>query len=280
MLGKLLKYEFKANGRILLPIYGALIITGIVSGVSVRIANLGYIDGMLDTESAISGPAALLWLSPIIVFVALIFAALALSVVFSILRFKKNLLGSEGYLMNTLPVTPFANVSAKLISAIIMQISAFIVMIISLFFFIMIGMGEWSDYSRLFTELFKDFDVLDVSSAVITLIYALSGTILFNTTVYAAMSCGHFFNKRKVLASIGVYMAFNFGVSMLNQVLSSFILRSLAIIIDYNAPAETVERLVYIMNQRYIFSGILNIVFSVLFIWLTTYMIKNKLNLE
>lgn len=274
MLGKLLKYEFKANGRILLPIYGALIITAIASGVSVRIADLGYIDGLLDTESAISGPAVLLWLLPIIVFIALIFAALALSVVFSILRFKKNLLGSEGYLMNTLPVTPFANVSAKLISATIMQISAVIAMVVSLIFFIMTGIGEWSDFRVLFTGLFNDLDVLDVSSAVITLIYALSGTILFNTIVYAAMACGHFFNKRKVLASIGIYMAFNFGVSILNQVLSSAIIR------DFVTPAETVEQLVYIMNQSYIVLSIMNIVFSVLFIWLTTYMIKNKLNLE
>ena len=34
MLGKLLKYEFKATGRILLPLYGLMIITALIAGLT------------------------------------------------------------------------------------------------------------------------------------------------------------------------------------------------------------------------------------------------------
>ncbi len=116
MLIKLLNYEFKAMGRILIPFYGALILLGLISSVYTRF---------------IPDDIALLNLSSIILimlFVLMIIFATALSFIMTILRFKRNLLDIEGYIMNTLPVTPWQNISAKLITAIVFQILAAISM--------------------------------------------------------------------------------------------------------------------------------------------------------
>ena len=91
MLGKLIKYEFKATGRLLLPVYGALLLMG-------GVVNLGLtLQGKLPVLKFAQGVL-------IFAYVALMVAAFALSFFVVISRFYKNLICDEGYLMFTLPV--------------------------------------------------------------------------------------------------------------------------------------------------------------------------------
>ena len=90
MLGKLLKYEFKATGRLLTPLYAAILIASFVGGFG--------LDQLVMTELA-----SVIFL---MVYTGLFIALFVMTLILIIQRFNHNLLKEEGYLMFTLPVTP------------------------------------------------------------------------------------------------------------------------------------------------------------------------------
>lgn len=98
MLGKLLKYEFKATSRIFLPIYAAILLVALVN----RLVRL------TSSELAFNLTT--------IVLVGLFAALGVLTIIGVVQRFKKNLLSDEGYLMFTLPVSSKKLIMSKLIT--------------------------------------------------------------------------------------------------------------------------------------------------------------------
>ena len=88
MLKQLLKYEFKATGRTYGGLYLALVALAVLSGFSLR-------------SSSKDDFASLLLFAYMVVAVAVA----VVSVMTIVTRFTRNLLGREGYLMHTLPVT-------------------------------------------------------------------------------------------------------------------------------------------------------------------------------
>ena len=101
MLSKLMKYEFKATGRTLLPLYGALLGFALIN----RILFRGSLDETINETFGTIGNIA----NFISVFAYGCTMAAVFVVTFFVIvqRFYKNILGDEGYLMNTLPVKPY-----------------------------------------------------------------------------------------------------------------------------------------------------------------------------
>ena len=89
MLGKLIKYDLKALAKILAPLWGVLLVMGLIFGISIR-SNL---EGIGNTMIVFS----------LVVIVAVIVAIFVMNVIVVIQRFWKGLLQDEGYLMFTLP---------------------------------------------------------------------------------------------------------------------------------------------------------------------------------
>jgi len=108
MLGKLMKYELKATGRIMLPLYGSMIIMAFLCHFSVN-----YLSRQ---PFRFSGLINVLLIS---VFTLLTIAVGFMTVFLMAQRFYGNLLGDEGYLMFTLPVTVPGNIFSKLLVSII-----------------------------------------------------------------------------------------------------------------------------------------------------------------
>ena len=104
MLGKLIKHEFRATGRILLPVYLVMLLTAaLVRGFQV-----------LTEQTAGEFMRALAVLS-VLLFSAAVFGGSILAFVLMIYRFYKNLMTDEGYLMFTLPVSRSQLIWSKLI---------------------------------------------------------------------------------------------------------------------------------------------------------------------
>ena len=89
---KLLKYEWKACARTCLPLYGVLILMSLISRILYVIPKNASLDFMLPAIGSM-------------LYMGVMMAAFVVTAVILIQRFYKNLLGSEGYLMFTLPVT-------------------------------------------------------------------------------------------------------------------------------------------------------------------------------
>ena len=99
MLGKLIKYDLKALAKILAPLWGVLLVMGLIFGISIR-SNL---DGIGNTMIVFS----------LVVIVAVIVAIFVMNVIIVIQRFWNGLLQEEGYLMFTLPVTTRSLILSK-----------------------------------------------------------------------------------------------------------------------------------------------------------------------
>ena len=152
MLGKLMKYEFKAWGRVFFPLYIGILFLAIANGVSIG-------SSLKDEGGAMMDPNALNTQSILtLVLVALFVALFVITIVLTIQRFKKNLLDDEGYLMFTLPVKSSSLILSKFLVALIYAIISGIVAILSFTIIGLIG-GNIS-----LKELIELFNVLSLQN--------------------------------------------------------------------------------------------------------------------
>lgn len=109
MLKQLLKYEFKATKSLYFGLYLALALLSVVLGVTFRQENAW-------TDNTNFGRLEVILM---VLYLSVIFAIAVLCFVSTVQRFYRNLLGREGYLMHTLPVTETQLILSKLITSMV-----------------------------------------------------------------------------------------------------------------------------------------------------------------
>ena len=122
MLGKLLKHEFRATYRTMLPMFGVVLVLSLLANLSfARIA---------DTDS---GALDILFGLFIMAFFLGLFTMGVMAMVVMIQRFYKNVLGDEGYLTLTLPVNVHEIVWSKLIVSFVWFLATGLIAIAAIF---------------------------------------------------------------------------------------------------------------------------------------------------
>lgn len=104
MTFKLIKYEWKAMIRAMLPIYAATLALAVVNGLAINNEFFARAEGMLEgtfLESIIAIFQVLL----IVIYICLLAGLFIMTFIATVQRFYKGLLRDEGYLMFTLPVS-------------------------------------------------------------------------------------------------------------------------------------------------------------------------------
>ncbi len=201
MLGKLLKHEFRATGRILLPIYGAVIALAALANVSIR---------LLDRE--LSPILRFLFVLVLVCFVLGMILAGVMTAWMMIKRFYTNLLKDEGYLMHTLPVSVHALVWSKMIAALCWFVMTFLVVWLSIGLTVLIqnntNLGELLAELPSWHEIRQVLREMGIRGGDITLLLGetamaiLLGGVMTCLHFYAAMSLGHMFSENKLLLSV------------------------------------------------------------------------------
>ena len=218
MLGKLLKHEFTATGRQMLPMFGVL--AGLVV-----LANISVL--MLQRE--IGGLLALLFIFVLIAtFIAVIVAEL-MPIIVMVIRFYKNLLRDEGYLMHTLPVSVHELIWSKLIVSLVWFLAT------NLAIFLLGGLSALFQSGTDLGEIFRSFPSLAELQEMVPEITRLNVTgfalefaaalilagIVTCLHFYAAMSLGHMFSKDKVLYSILFFIAIDIVFNVIGNLLGA-----------------------------------------------------------
>ena len=217
MLGKLLKQEFRATGRIMLPVLGALIVLAFLASLS----GSGLINGVTDVP-------VLRFLMGMIEFLFGIgvVAAGVVTVVIMISRFYRNLLQDEGYLMFTLPVSVHELVWAKLIVSLVWFVATalliFLVMSLTAFNLMNTNLEMIIEGFPSWTEIRQFLSEAGVLGRVTTLFFqgllaVVLGTLSTCLHFYAAMSLGHMFTKNKILLSVVFFVGFSFVFNLLEM---------------------------------------------------------------
>ncbi len=254
MLGKLFKYDMKSLGRVFLPLYAALIIISAVN----RILILTGLNVPIMIGSSVFG--------------MLLGGVCVATFILTLNRFRKNLLGNEGYLSFTLPVSADKLILSKLFSAAIWFVVSFIVVIIS----IVIMAANGSDYVEFLNdlrELFSHFRGLDWNSVIffidIIIIMAL-GTFCSIMVLYCCISLSMMVNKHRKAFSFGAFVVITIVAQILAAILFSALSNLGPIELSRLAAAHIILGLI-ILGELVVFG---------IFYSATRFMLTKKLNLE
>jgi hypothetical protein len=270
MLGKLLKYEIKATQRIFLPIYGLILVFSLL-------IKTFFALNFNETDSF-----ALPFNISIFVYALLIAAAFVMTLVVTIQRFQKNLLGDEGYLSFTLPVKVHSHIDCKMIVSTMWTILSFIVSAVSILIVVGDEMTEdglaeiWNGLCHFFGDYGGWAVLLLVEIIVSSLVSCFSGVL----QIYASISVGNFSSKHKLLASFGTFI----GFMVIEQIVLFFII-SLGDVLKFDQWMLALDSSVIIKHIQAMcsFLGAVTLysaVFGLAFYFLTNWILSKKLNLE
>ena len=262
MLGKLIKHEFFATGRRLLPLCLVSLILG-------ALANLG-------NQAQLSGATGVAEFWSVLIqglfFVAL-FAVVIGGFILLVQRFYANLLTDEGYLMFALPVSPHHLVLAKLITAVVWSLIITLVVFLSLVIYVLRS-GDLSQFFRLLIEavpLLTGRQAATLGSVFAEcLLLGLLGFAGGYLVFYAALALGHSFARHKGLLSVVFFCLF--GV-----LLQVFLW--LLVLVPNPVPSTITDPITLTHIVLWI-SIALEAAVGAVFYFLTVFALKRRLNLE
>lgn len=272
MLRKLIKHEFRATGRIMLPLYLVLLVTALGSNLATR--------GMLDD---LPGVLRILEGLIIVAFGCAIGGVLVMSFVLMIQRFYKNLLQDEGYLMFTLPVSVHQHIWSKLIVSVV-WFAATVLAIIAASLIVAFRGGFLRELLDVLRWFFEGLRKLEVNETFNLTAYLVEFAVLmflslaaFSLQFYAALAAGHSRVNHKMAWSVVCF----FGMQFALQFLVSLLFTSLDHLGIHNflnmnwdvAPAAAIH-----MGLLFMIGCV--IVYGAIFYAVTTFFLKKRLNLE
>ena len=194
---KLLKYEWKACARTCLPLYGVLILMSFVTHLLYSIPQNSTFGFMLPAISSM-------------LYMGVMMAAFVVTAVILIQRFYKNLLGSEGYLMFTLPVTVSQHLFSKTIIAVVM------IGLSGLSAFLSIGIFADMSFGALFVDMIKGVarsgGLLFGLELLVLAVLGIAGMALF---LYMCIALGHLASRHRLLMSIVWYVVLSNALQVL-----------------------------------------------------------------
>ncbi|MBQ7386484.1 MAG: hypothetical protein IJW04_08285 [Ruminococcus sp.] len=197
MVNKLLKHEFTALSRMLVPMY--IILLGL--------AVITRIIAIFETDTLIYD---IILVSAVVVLSVGLVVGLVYTMVSCIIRFYRNLFSKEGYLTFTLPVSVNAHLLTKLFTSMVAYVASLGIIFIS---FCIATSGE------LLAEIFKaagyilgkagealgaNLGLYFAEFALLMLVSIAAGILLF----YACMCIGQLAKRSRVLLALGVYFGY------------------------------------------------------------------------
>ena len=214
MLRKLLKHEFRATGRIMLPMYLILLVTAVGSNFAGR--------RMMGSQSNILNVLAVLI---VMAFGFAIAGVFVMAFVLMIQRFYKNLLQDEGYLMFTLPVSVHQHIWSKLIvSAVWFIVTVLAVVLAGMI--VAYDVGFLRAFFNFLGEFFQGLRLLKISQAPNGTVYLAEAAVLvflamavFSLQFYAALAAGHSRPDHKMVWSVAWFFGFQFALQFLGSLL-------------------------------------------------------------
>ncbi len=265
MLGKVIKYEFKATYRFVIMAYTLLLTLAVLVGVGMRInadeffRNLAY---KYELGIAVLSVTFGLLIVLLIIMTIIVISGMYF---YSIKRFKDNLLNNQGYLMHTLPVKTRDHIFAKTIVSVVW--TALSVVIVGFAYLVLAMIVGGSDvFASLFAMIkainFSDFlnpeMYLYLCEVLIMWLISLISSYLH---IFASMAIGFSLNTHKLAKSIGVYILITIVVSNFQSVvmLPTVLDKNFHWIMWLNIIVLVIQSVIYYFMAEYFLSKRLNL---------------------
>ena len=284
MLGKLIKYDFKAEFRQFAGAYIFLVVTAIIASLCDFFGADGSANIILNT---------LTFLSQILIVIGLI-AIYVLTLVICILRYRSNLLKDEGYLMHTLPVKKWQLYFSKYITTAVWYVADIIVTIVCL----CILNRDVSWIGEIAGEILGSKNVIGAGNfymlAALVSFCVVAGAFASISELFFALNLGYSFGSGKANKDVIAVLAF-VGEYIIMQVLSLVIVLQTAIKLDNStvnmsssvvineanfSTNETMEMTVEVLSELMLRAGIFSAVVLVVLTVGSIVLMNKKLNIE
>lgn len=284
MLKKLIKHEWEATRRILLPLNLTIVLITVV-GCFFLCTDILQLDNSL--------PLVIL----LIVFYALSMIVLTFAAyIYLMVRFYRNLFTSEGYLMFTLPVTRTQLLNSKLIVAFLWNCFNILLTVVSIF-----AISFSSSYYALVhdsvtdgnaflsglvtavsggtqtTASIQDVFGYSLPTLIVVCCITLIVSSFFSLTMgYLAITLGQLMERHKLIASIGFYIAFYIVIQVLSSIL--MIVINLNTLLGAESDPLALTRSIY--GSLLPATTVFNLILGVIFYFITRLILGKKVNLE
>lgn len=212
MLSKLLRHEFRATGRIMLPVYALLLVS--CGGCTL----FGRLLGRYPESTVLSVVQTVF----ATLFGVTTFGMLLLTLVLMVYRFYKNLMTDEGYLMFTLPVSRSQLIWSKLLVALVWSVLSTVLAALA-------WMAEISVVGRenVFSLIAQGLRSLrqhlsgNLTGCAAALVVLCLVSCLVSFLKFYAISLGHSFSNHKVLLSVVFYIGFGIVTQTIGTIFAS-----------------------------------------------------------
>lgn len=268
MLTKLLKYEFKATARTYGTIYLALLLVAGLLGFTFRVENDFTVSRVFDVL--------------FILYDLLAIALIVVTVITVIQRFTKNLLGREGYLMHTLPVTESQLVASKLLSSAVWLLASAVVGVVSFVIIFCVG----ADFTRLglhdlwveWAALRTDFQEQVLWGLLWAALLCYARVLCTILCIYAACMVGHLFRAHNSIASVAAFFLMSWVQSWVENLLNSGSVMRIFLGPDGSTIVSEAanESMAVFFGSAFAVTA----AFGAVYFALTTLLMKKKLNLS
>jgi hypothetical protein len=272
MLGKLIKYEWKATARSFIPIYIAILLIALLN----RGAHLIEVAALFNVS--------------MFVMVGMFIALVAITIIVIIQRFHKNLFTDEGYLMFTLPVKATSIILSKLLISLFWGTLSIIVAIGAIF----ILAAEPYMFSEMLQGIRMVFDIGREYGVSFELIFLLGFVIILADVmnqlliVYFSLSMPQYMRKikNKIIVSIITFFGVQMVISFIEgTVVNSIVMKRFFEQIEFGVTVVNDKVWYNFLNQERVYLllvglAIWKILLLATFFFSTNYLLKNHLNLE
>lgn len=268
MLIKLLKKDLRATSRAFLPLILGFVFVSILAKVffEIILASTPY-GGYSETSQVMTIFSILIFM----LYIFYIIVYYVMTYVFIVFDFYKTIVGDHGYLTHTLPVKTGTIINSKLIIAIFWQCLTGLLIFLSFFLF---AVGHIDHFiMQDFLVEFHDIVGVSFNQYLIFIVGCMiAGAFSSPLMFYVSIAIGHLFGKHKILGAILSY----FGIYTVLQIVSVIILAGLGFTVSLTATTVNSTFFTSIMW----FAVILSLMTSIIFYFITNFVLSRKLNLE
>ena len=276
MLGKMIKHEFKATSRLLLPLNLLTVALAPILALLFRLSR-GF-----GENNLVGGIMAGISMTG---FFLLLAAVCVGSALFIVIRFYRTVATSEAYLTFCLPVKSNHILISKFLVGVVWEILSVAVVIGSAYLMLVIqgsnilneAFDVFSKITPLIVAEYGSLAFFFIHIGLIILASIVAGTLSF----FLAICLGQMFNEHRVLASIGMYVA----LYTVSQIISAiavvpFVAKGSAEIVIGSASAFHVEPDSIPAFGLLTTLGVIQIVFGVVYFIVCSYILKKKTNVR
>ncbi len=272
MLSKLMKHEFKATYKTFSTIYATLLLVSV----------LCLVMSEFEVNNAVYDVLSILLTVAYTIGIAIVST---LSTVLIINRFNKNLLGDEGYLMHTLPVSKGNLILSKWLVAGVWTIATTIIAMLAIFILMAseIPYGEIIETVKSIYNAYDNFVPLILVVFITCIVVVMEQIIL----IFTAISIGQLWSKHKVLGAFIAYFVIYFIESTIVERVSTLFAASK--MEELNGTMESVNLATidnalmdlgdFLISYMSVFA-LVCMAFSTIYFFICRFMLSHKLNLE